>query len=37
MISLLKDTIAQLDFLLKLLLTDFLNSFIDSNGISGVI
>ena len=37
MISLFKDTITQLDFLLKFLSTDFLNSFVDSNEVNEVI
>ena len=37
MISLLKDTIIQLGFLLKSLSTDFLNSFVDSNEVSEMI
>ena len=37
MINLFRNTITQLDFLLKPLLTDFLNSFIDSNEVSEVI
>ena len=36
-INLFKDTIIQFDFLLKFLLINFLNSFIDSNEISEMI
>ena len=37
MINLFKDMIAQLDFLLKPLLINFLNSFADSNEMSEMI
>ena len=37
MINLFRNTITQFDFLLKPLLTNFLNSFIDSNEISEMI